>query len=239
MINLIILKMNKLLFSKSKPIFIILISLAVYYRGVNYLKTQVYAAGSSTFNQTINAGTLSVDIVDTTNSYSSVGSPSIDMSTVTFSFNSQNSTGTFGTSTEAIYVQNPDAADDGWLVTLGASANTATWNSAGTPFDFNDANGATDGADTDSYGGQMTVDPSGGTIATGSQGAATTNITAGSSNSFVEGTVDSISLMTAASGSADIGDWYMTGVAITQAIPASQPAANDYNIVMTLSITAS
>ncbi len=204
----------------------------------------VYAASTSNFAQTINAGTLSVDIVNS--SYVTVGSPSVTMSAKTFSFNcltgGSASTGTFGAAEQLIYIKNPDAADNGWTVSLAGSATTAVWDSAGTDYDFNDAgtSGCSDGADADSFAGQMTVDPSAGTLATGAcASCATTAVTKGTSAAFVEWTTDSITLLTGASGSNDIGDWKLTGVAISQTIPAEQPAASDYDVDLTLSILAS
>lgn len=54
-------------------------------------------------------------------------------------------------------------------MSLAGSATTAVWDSAGTDIDFNDAgtSGCTDGGDADSLAGQLTVDPSGGTLAAG------------------------------------------------------------------------
>lgn len=200
----------------------------------------VYASGTSNFQLTINPGTLSVDIVD--GSYVTVGSPAVVFSTATFSFNCGSTTGTLGSATEQIYVSNPDAADAGWVVSIAGSATTATWTSAGTDLDFNDVttSGCTDGADADSVSGQLTVNPSGGTITAGNcASCATTNVTAGSSSTFNEGTTDSITVLTGAAGSDDIGDWTLQGVALTQTIPAEQPAASDYNVDMVLSIVAS
>ena len=200
----------------------------------------VYASGTSNFQLTINPGTLAVDIVN--GSYTTVSSPSVVFSTATVSFNCGSTTGTLGTASEQIYVTNPDAADAGWVVSIAGSATTATWASAGTDMDFNDttSSGCSDGTDTDSVAGQLTVDPSGGTIAKGNcASCTTTSVTAGSSSTFNEGTTDSITLLTGASASADIGDWTLQGVALTQTIPAEQPAASDYNINMVLSIVAS
>ena len=137
----------------------------------------VYASATSNFAQTINAGTLSVDIVD--GSYVTVGSPSVALGAVTAGFGCQSATGTFGTASQVIYIKNPDAADNGWSVSLAGSATTAVWDSAGTDYDFNDAGGSgcTDGADTDSLAGQMTVDPSVGTLSTGAcASCATTSV---------------------------------------------------------------
>lgn len=200
----------------------------------------VYAASTSNFQQTITAGTLSVDITDA--SYVTVGSPSVALGSTAFSFACQTTTGTFGTSTQQIYIQNPDAADNGFTVSLAASATTDVWDSAGTDFDFNDptSSGCADGADADSVGGQMTVDASGATLSEGQcASCTTTNVTLGSSTAFNEGTTDSITLVTAASGADDVGDWYVRDIDISQSIPAEQPAAADYDINMTLSIVAS
>jgi len=198
-----------------------------------------FASPTSTFNQTINAGTLSVDIVD--GSYVSVGSPSVSMSNATFSMNCQASTGTFGTATQQIYIENPDAADNGWTVTLAASSPTDVWDSAGTDFDFNDGAGApagcSDGGDTDSLAGQMTVNPSVGTLSTGQcSGCTTNNITKGSQSSYAEGVTDSITILTGAAASDDIGDWTLQGVSISQQIPSEQPAASDYSINLILTV---
>lgn len=219
-----------------------LIALTIFvYVGVLFgFPIYVLANSTSNFQQTINAGTLTVDIVD--GSYVTVGSPSVALSTETFSFACQNSTGTFGTASEQIYVANPDAADNGWTVSLAAALPTNVWDSAGTDFDFNDpgGSGCTDGGDADALAGQMTVDPSVGTLDTGQCATcATTNVSKGSSNAFNQGTLDSITILTGAAGSDDIGDWTLQGVSISQTIPAEQPAAADYDINLILSILAS
>jgi hypothetical protein len=199
----------------------------------------VYASSTSTFNQIINPGILSVDVVDA--SYATVTTPSVSMSAVTFDFGCQAATGTFGTATQQIYIKNPDAADSGWTVSLAASAPTISWNSAAGYFDFNDSTGSgcTDGGgDADSLGGQMTVNASVGTLAIGQcSSCVATNITKGSSSAFNEGVVDSITILDAASGSSDIGDWKLAGVSVGQQIPKEQPASS-YAIDLTLSIIA-
>lgn len=213
-------------------------TLAVLFVGVLGSITYVLALSTSTFNQTINAGTLAIDIVD--GSFVTVGSPSVTMNALTFSFSSQTSTGTFGTATEQIYIANPDAADNGWSVTVAASSTTSTWDSAGTDFDFNDASSTVDGPDDDSLAGQMTVDPSGATLATSTCASCTlVGVSLGSSNAFDEGTIDTITIVTAAASSTDIGDWDVQAVSISQVIPAEQPAASDYTIDMILTIASS
>ncbi len=198
------------------------------------------AASTSNFQQTITIGSLSADIVD--GSYATVGSPTVALGSTAFSFSCQTSTGTFGTATQQLYIQNPDAADNGFTVSIAASATTAVWDSAGTDFDFNDptTSGCADSADADLVGGEMTIDASVGTLAAGNCATCTTtNVTLGSSDSFEEGVTDSITLLTAASGADDIGDWTVQDIDISQTIPAEQPAASDYDIDMTLSIVAS
>jgi hypothetical protein len=169
------------------------------------LSLSVFASATSNFAQTINAGTLTIDIVD--GSYVTVGSPAVTFTAAPFSFTCQTATGAFGTTTQRIYIKNPDAADNGWVASLAASAPTAFWDGALSDYDFNDSTtaGCTDGADADALGGQMTVDPSVGTLATGvCLSCVTTNITKGSSNAFVQSSVDSITLLTAAAGSSDV-----------------------------------
>lgn len=204
-----------------------------------------YALASSTsnFQLTINPGTLSIDIVN--GSYVAVASPSVVFGAVNASFGCQTpgASGTFGTATQQIYIANPDAADNGWTASLAASAPTNLWSSA-TGLDFNDPSGtpagcADGGGDTDTRGGQMTVNPSGATLANGQcTGCNTSNVTLGSSAAFDEGTTDSITVASAAAAANDIADYTVQGVAVTQTIPGSQPAANDYDINMVLSIVA-
>lgn len=199
-----------------------------------------YAANTPDFSQTINAGTLTTDILDS--GRNAVGSPSVTMSAQNFSFDCQTSTGTFGSSSERIYVSNPDAADSGWTLTVAAtSGNTDTWSDGSNTIDFNDPTGSTagcsDGADTDSVAGQMTVDPSAGTLTTDCGSCTSTSITKGSSSSFDEGSTDSITLLNAASGSDDIWRGYLTGATVSQTIPAETPAST-YTVNLTLTATS-
>jgi len=202
----------------------------------------VYASGTSSFSQTINAGTLATDI--RSDATTSVSSPAVAMSSKTFSFSCLSggsaSTGTFGTATERIYVDNPDGADNGWTLTLAPSATTALWTQGGNTFDFNDAGGSgcTDGGDTDTKGGQMTVDPSVGSITTDYSGSDTTGISLGSSTAYVEGTTNSVTLVTAGSTSADVWRGYFKDISLSQTIPAEQAAAA-YSLSFVLTATAS
>ncbi|MDD2325979.1 MAG: hypothetical protein PHW63_08280 [Alphaproteobacteria bacterium] len=201
------------------------------------------ASPTSQFSQNITAGTLTRDIVD--GSYQTVANPGVQMSNTSFSFNCQTTNGTFGSSTQMIYVQNPDASDSGWTLSLAASNETDLWTDGGTnQFDYNDydaaglLNCADTASDTDTKGGQMSVNPAAGTLAAGTcSGCTTGSITKGSLDKFGESVTSSITLLSAAAGSDDIGDWKLTGVAVSQKIPASQPSAV-YTLSLTLSITA-
>lgn len=185
---------------------------------------------------TESSGSLSVDILDSSDI--SVGSPSVSMNAIDFSFINQSTNGTLGTSSEKIRVENPTGSST-WTLSLAAEdGSTALWSSGTDFYDFNDPTAnAEDGADVDSYGGQMTIDPSSSTI-TPAGGCTLSNISSGSSSSFNEGVTDSITLASATSGADTNCHWDITGIDISQTIPAEQPAGN-YAIDMTLSIVAS
>jgi hypothetical protein len=207
----------------------------------------VSAANTPTLNQTINAGTISTDILDS--GRTPVGSPSAAMGAKTFSFDCQYggnaSTGTLGSTSERVYVINPNAAINGWTLTIAATSGVnARWQNGGATryIDFNDPSGANpgcnDGADaTDTTAGQLTIDPSVSTITTDCLTCVATNITKGSSTGYNQGTTDSVTLLNAAAASDDIWRGYLTGVGLSQTIPAEQPA-DSYSINLTLTATA-
>ncbi len=97
--------------------------IAILLTGIVGVGTYVLASGTSEFQQTINAGSLATDIVD--GSYVTVGSPAVAMNAVTFNFAYQTATGSFGSGTEQIYVSNPDAADNGWTLTVAPTATSS------------------------------------------------------------------------------------------------------------------
>ena len=183
---------------------------------------------------TPSSGTLTTDIVDAAGD--PVASPSIAMSAANFSFDHQTASGTFGVSAEKIRVENTTAAPAWTLAIAADSGTTAFWDGAASDYDFNDPTAnAEDGADTDSLGGQMTINASIGTLG-GTCSA--TDITKGSSASFSEGSTDSITLLTAGASADTSCYWDLTGVSISQTVPAEQPADN-YSINITLTVTAS
>lgn len=201
----------------------------------------VLAADDTDFTQVINAGTLSTGIFDA--SRNPVANPAVQMNTQTFSFDCQTSTSVnpFGTSTERIYAVNPDAADNGWTLTVAAASTSALWSNTGATqtYDFNDATGSgcTDGPDSgDSAGGQLTLNPqfAGSAITADCTGCNTTGLTRGSSAGFTDA-IPNITLINAAAGSQDIWRGYLTGVGVSQQIPAQQ-AADTYtlNLIVTI-----
>lgn len=204
-------------------------------------KASVNAANDIDLTQTINAGTLTTDVRDA--SRVSVANPTFALGTSTFSFDCQTTTGTMGTNSQRIYVDNPDAADNGWTLTIAATGGATTlWQNGGSTqnFDFNDptSSGCSDGADTDTKGGQLTLDPSVSTITTDCASCATTNITKGSSTAYNQGTTDSVTLLNAAAASNDVGRWYLTDIGLSQKIPAEQPV-DSYTLNLTVTVTAS
>lgn len=224
-----------------------LIQAAMVVAGLLAFPAVAFAASNSTFNQTVNTGTLSTDIMDA--SRVSVGSPSVAMSAKSFSFDCQAggsaSTGTFGTNTERIYVSNGDAADNGWTLTIAATGGaTARWQNGGASqfMDFNDPTGSTagctDGGDADTTPGQLTLDPNAGTLTADCAACTTANVTKGSSTGFNQGTVDSVTILNAAAGSNDVWRGYLTGVGVSQTVPAETPA-DAYTLDLTLTVTAS
>lgn len=176
---------------------------------------------NSTLSQTITAGTISTDIRDGSNVV--VGSPSFAMNAATLSTSQQTVTGTFGTASQRISVDNPGGANNGWSLALNATTpGLGTWMSGGNTYAYN-GNATT---------GQLTIDPSVATLTVRS--GTSTAITKGISASFTASTP--LTLLSAASGSDDIWNGYISGVGLSQAIPANQPAGT-YTISMTQTLT--
>lgn len=196
------------------------------------------AVADFAFYRYIPSGSLSIDIVD--GSGASVASPSVSMDNLSLAIDCQTSTGIFGTSTQKIRVAN-STGSSAWSLSVAASGGTTALWSAGTPkYDFNDPSGSPPGCsaglDSDTYAGLLSIDPAVGTVAPQS-GCTTTGVSKGSGSNFNEGTTDNITLMSA-SGSAETGCyWDLTGVALSQAIPAETDAGT-YSIDLTLTVVA-
>lgn len=208
--------------------------------GAQYCFRLTDAGSTSLFTYSIYAtatmtavGELTSDIVDSGGS--PVSDPYLFMTTSTFSFAFQTATGTLGVSEQRVRVNNTTASAE-WSLTIAANTTTAYWG-GGTDYDFNDATAsAGDGGDADSLGGQMTIDPSGGSIAP-EGGCSETGLTLGSSASFNEGTTDSITLVTAGATADTSCYWDFTDMDVSQTIPAEQEA-DLYLIDLVVTVTA-
>ena len=181
------------------------------------------------------AGALTVDIVDSGGS--SVSSPSITMSPIVLTFETQTTTGTLGVNDERIRVNNT-TANEQWSLSMAASGGpTNFWDGTISDYDFNDPTAqAGDGADTDSLGGQMSIDPSGATISP-QGGCNTTGISLGSSSAFSEDVTNSITLASAGVSASTGCYWDFTDIDISQTIPVEQEPGS-YTIDITLTVVA-
>lgn len=184
------------------------------------------------------AGSLTVDIVDAAGS--PVTSPSLAMSSAASAFSCDTSTGTLGVSAQKMRVNNTTASAP-WNLSIAATAGaTATW-SAGTPkYDFNDPAGSpagcAAGGDGDTYAGQLSIDPSGGTI-TPQGGCTSTGVSLGASSAFDQGVVNSITLGSASASASTNCYWDFTSTALSQRIPEQQPAGS-YTVNLTITVVA-
>jgi hypothetical protein len=182
------------------------------------------STADSDLTQTINAGTLSTSIRD--GSGNVVGSPAFAMTAVAASTLQQTATGTFGSASQRITVDNPGGANNGWTLALNATTpGTGKWTSGGNNYAYNGASASL---------GQLTVNPAAGTLTAVVGGS--TGVTLGTSSTFASTTP--ITLITAASNSADIWNGYVTGIGLSQTIPPAQ-ALGSYTLDMTQTVTAS
>jgi hypothetical protein len=163
-----------------------------------------------------------LSIVDASDA--TVSSPSVSFSSKTFSYVGQQSTGTLGVTAQKIKIGNYSASHT-WTLSIAATGgNTSLWQSSSYSYDYNGS----------AAQGRLQVDPSVATITPGS-GCTNTGLTAQSSAFFAQGSVDSINLVIAGSSGQTDCYWYLTGVGLTQDIPASQQADN-YSLSMTLTL---
>ncbi len=168
------------------------------------------------------AGALTVDIVD--GSGVSVTSPSVSFSAVTFNFDSvQTAIGTLGVAAQKIRVTNTTSTAT-WSLTIAASGGAgALWTSGGNTYAFNGAAAAN---------GQLTVNPSGGTI-TPQAGCTTTGVSLGSSSTFSGGTNTPKTVASAGSTAGTNCYWDITNASLSQTIPILQTSGT-YTLGMTL-----
>lgn len=185
-------------------------------------------------------GELAVGVVNS--SGTPVASPSVTLPATNFLYScTNNTTNTLGENTQRIRITNTTGSPM-WSLTIAATAgNTGLWRNGGDTqqYDFNDSGGSpagcTDGADADTKAGQMTINPSTGTI--GTANCAATGITLGSSAAYVQGTTDTLTLSTAGGTAGSNCFWDLTGMTVGQYIPLGQPSGT-YTIDQTITIVA-
>ncbi len=184
---------------------------------------------------TLSGGSLAVDIVDDTGI--SVSTPSVSMSTVPFSFVWQTTSGSLGASSQKIRISN-DSGNNLWTLSVAPTSGTnSLWTSAAGSYDFNDnQSGASDGPDGDNFGGQLTVRPQLANV-TPKNGCNNNGLSVGSEASYIEGSVDSITLASTNSSAAIGCYWDLTNIGLSQSIPSQQPTSN-YSLNITITITA-
>ena len=172
--------------------------------------------------------TLSSDVVD--GSGVSVASPSAGMTSASSSFSCQAVTGTLGTATQKVRINNT-TSNPAWTVSIAATSGpSALWTTGSTTYDFNDPSGS------GCTNGQLTIDPSAGTL-TPAAGCANTGLTLGSSAGFSSGVTDSITLATGSASATINCYWDLTGVSLSQQVPAER-AAGAYSLNLTITTTA-
>jgi len=185
-----------------------------------------------------NLGALSINIVDTGGT--TIASPTLSFPSIDRKISCQNNSSVLGVSNAKIRVTN-GTLNPQWNLTIAATGGvTSNWNNgAGANYDFNDPNtsGCGDGADADSFAGQLSINPSIGT-STPSFGCNNNGLSFGSSSAFNQGIVDSITILTAGSTAGVSGCyWDITGIGINQTIPQEQ-SNGAYSIDFTISAIA-
>ena len=171
---------------------------------------------------------LSADIVDGTGA--SVVSPSVALSAATYSFACQTVSGTLGSSTQKIRVTNT-TANPAWTVSIAATnGSTAKWLSGSLSYAFN--NPTSSGCSA----GQLSVNPALGTI-TPKSGCTNTGISPGSATAFNAGVTDGISLASASTSASTGCYWDLTGITLSQTIPAEQ-SVGSYTLNLTVTLVA-
>lgn len=180
------------------------------------------------------AGILTADIVD--GAGASVSSPSTALTSINSPFNCVTSTGTLGSSSQKIRIYNT-LSTTGWTVSVAPTAGSSALWSAGSSlkYDFNDpsSSGCSDGTDSDSYAGQLSIDASSASI-TPQSGCGASGVSNGSNTAFSDGLVNSVTIASGTTSSRGCY-WDITGIIVSQTIPAYQePGTYGLNLTMTI-----
>jgi hypothetical protein len=172
----------------------------------------------SQIKPTVSQG-VTVDIVDA--SGQSITNPLVIMDDVGFGFTDEISNGVLGVIDGRIRLSNPGSTTT-WSVSIAPTdgAQAFWWDGAINFFNFNNSND-----------GQLTVNPSVGSVAR-ADGGDTTGVILGIPRAFEENVTDEITLFSSASAQPH-QDYDLLGVSLSQIIPALQPEG-DYVIKLTL-----
>lgn len=184
------------------------------------------AASNPTLSQIINGGSLTVDIVDSTNGNQSVGAPTVAFGATSFSFACETATATLGTPTQQIYVSN--MVENGVKLDINSAVpGTSVWSDGGTnSYKYNDPAGTVAGCDA----GQMSVDAT--ASFTKNLGSVAPTVTQGSS--AFDGT-GPVTLLLTADDVAWTGS--LEGIELSQKVPAEQ-SPGSYSLNMVISAIA-
>jgi hypothetical protein len=183
-------------------------------------------------------GALEVDIVD--GAGIGVPSPVVSFSNLIASLGCQTSTAVMGSASQKIRLAN-GSATAGWSLSVAPTGGASDlWSSGGgDQYDFNDGTGSgcSDGGDADTKSGQLQVSPASSTV-TAMSGCTNTGISNGSNASFSQGSIDSITVLTASASAEMYCYWDQTGIGLTQKVPPSAPTGT-YTLDLTLTAVAS
>ncbi len=174
---------------------------------------------------------LAVMVVNTADE--TVDAPAVNFGSLETESSAQITTGLLGTDSQKIVVVN-GTSDSSWNLSIAAESTGSVWNDDVHSFDFNDA--VSDGSDTDTVGGGLTVNPSSMVISP-SDGCSSAGVAGGSQSIFSEGVVDTITLASAGSSAGTDCSWELTNIELSQQVPPGQSVGN-YALTMTLTVTA-
>jgi len=151
-----------------------------------------------------------------------IPAPTVVFSSVTAG---QSASATLGIPSSKIRVTNSRAIAP-WSLTLAATSGPGTkWTDGINNMGFDEPSG-----------GKLTVDPSVATVAPIGLTCTSAGLTLGSSATFNQGVIDSITLLTAGGSAQTNCVWNLTGVGLSQFVPAGQAAAS-YGLSMTLTVS--
>jgi len=222
------------------------------------ISTIVLANSNPDFKLTVTPGTLGVDIVNVNSNYHSISDPIFIFNPIQASTECKSGANSAGMVLGSdfhdlklesyggnIYISNPDAADDGFTVSIAATdGDRSTWyDSVGNnvlDFNANDCSSVNKPLTIEgvtNLGGRMYVNPSVAILSTGKCGTScTTNgLSLGSANHFEYNNIGSITLLQADASADNVADYVINGINVSQTIPAMVSAGN-YSLGMTMSV---